>query len=162
MRRAVVTRRPLFTPFSRTCLSLVPYRMTSNSVKSIGHVTHLAKLDLIGPTQARDNERHRVEVSRSLICGCTNMVIIRVNLNLFISERSGYSDRYLLPKHAKWISVATRFQSPQERCTSTLFRPPSATTFITSRTPLPSKHTWHDCLGRKPPSSSLLVRWPTN
>lgn len=86
MRRALVSRRPL-SPFSRTCLSLVPYRMAGSSVKSRGHVTDRAKVDLIGPTQAGDNERHRVEVSRSFICRYTDMIIIRVNLNLFMTER---------------------------------------------------------------------------
>jgi len=96
MRRALVSpsRRPLSTPLSRTCLSLVPYRMAGNSIKSRGHVTDLAKLNIIGPTQARDNERHRVEVSRSFVCKCIDVVIICVDLNLFMTERSGYSDGY--------------------------------------------------------------------
>jgi hypothetical protein len=93
MRRAFVSCRPLSTPFSRTSLSLVTYRMAGNFVKSRSHVTDLAKVDVIGPTQARDNERHLVEVSRSFVCRCAD-ILIRVNLNLFMTERSGYSDRY--------------------------------------------------------------------
>ena len=38
----------------------------------IDHVTSPAKLDIIAATQAEDNERHRVEVSRSFVCKCTN------------------------------------------------------------------------------------------
>lgn len=67
--------------------------MAGNFVKSRSHVTDLAKVDVIGPTQARDNERHLVEVSRSFVCRCAD-ILIRVNLNLFMTERSGYSDRY--------------------------------------------------------------------
>jgi len=38
----------------------------------IDHVTGPAKLDIIAATQAEDNERHRVEVSRSFVCKCTS------------------------------------------------------------------------------------------
>lgn len=34
----------------------------------IDHVTSPAKLDIIAATQAEDNERRRVEVSRSFVC----------------------------------------------------------------------------------------------
>jgi len=67
--------------------------MAGNSVKSRSHVTDLAKVNVIGPTQARDNERHLVEVSRSFVCRCAG-IIIRVNLDLLMAEHSGYSDRY--------------------------------------------------------------------
>src|ERR1019366_1309923 len=48
------------------------------------------------------------------------------------------------------------------RCTSTLFRLRLETTFGMSPILLPLKHTWHDCLGRKPPCLLLLVQCPTN
>jgi hypothetical protein len=42
--------------------------MTGNSLNSRGHVTNPAKFDIIATTQAEDNERQRVESSRSFIC----------------------------------------------------------------------------------------------
>jgi len=56
-------------------------------------VTDPAKLDLITTTQAGDNERYQVEVSRSFICTCADT---RLNLNLLMPQpqRSGYRDRY--------------------------------------------------------------------
>ncbi len=56
-------------------------------------VTDPAKLDLITATQAGDNERYQVEVSRSFICTCADT---RFNLNLLMPQpqRSGYRDRY--------------------------------------------------------------------
>jgi hypothetical protein len=38
----------------------------------IDRVTGLAKLDVIAATQAEDNARHRVDVSRSFVCKCIN------------------------------------------------------------------------------------------
>jgi hypothetical protein len=58
----------------------------------IDHVTSPAKLDIIATTQAEDNERHRVEVSRSFVCKCTT--VIRMNRSMLILEHSGYCDRY--------------------------------------------------------------------
>lgn len=65
--------------------------MTGNSVKSTDRVTDPAKLDLITATQAGDNERYQLEVSRSFICRCPNMC---VNLNLLMPQLSGYGDMY--------------------------------------------------------------------
>lgn len=59
----------------------------------IDHVTSPAKLDIIAVTQAEDNERHRVEVSRSFVCKCTTRVI-RTNRGMLILEHSGCFDRY--------------------------------------------------------------------
>jgi hypothetical protein len=56
----------------------------------IDHVTGPAKLDIIAATQAEDNERHRVDVSRSFVCKCTNPM----NRGMFILEHSGYCNRY--------------------------------------------------------------------
>jgi hypothetical protein len=42
--------------------------MTGNSVDSRACVTDPAKFDVIATTQAEDNERQRVEVSRSFVC----------------------------------------------------------------------------------------------
>ncbi|KAH9964455.1 pyridoxal phosphate-dependent transferase [Russula dissimulans] len=41
--------------------------MTENSVKAREYVTHSAKIDVIAPTQAEDNQRYRVDVSRSFV-----------------------------------------------------------------------------------------------
>lgn len=38
----------------------------------VDHVTGPAKLDIIAATQAEDNERYRVEISRSFVCKCSN------------------------------------------------------------------------------------------
>src|SRR5216683_2895844 len=53
-------------------------------------------------------------------------------------------------------------QFPLRGCTSTPFRPPSATTFIMTRILPLLKHTWHEYSGRKPPYLLLLVQCPTN
>lgn len=55
-----------------TSLRSHPRRGFSFIMNMIDHVTGPAKLDIIAATHAEDNERHRVEVSRSFVCMCTN------------------------------------------------------------------------------------------
>jgi hypothetical protein len=42
-------------------------------VKAKRHVIDSAKLDIIATTQAEENERHRLEVSRSFVCRCVTL-----------------------------------------------------------------------------------------
>ena len=53
-------------------LRLQPQRGFPFIMSMTDHITGRAKLDIIAATQAEDNERQRVEVSRSFVCMCTN------------------------------------------------------------------------------------------
>ena len=57
-------------------------------------VTDPAKLDLITTTQAGDNERYQVEVSRSFICTCADTYAFEPQPLMPQPQRSGYRDRY--------------------------------------------------------------------
>ena len=124
------------------------------------HVTDLAKLDIIAAAQAEDNEWRRVGVSRCFACTCANACAC----NMLMLEHSGHSDRYVcFPSMPRRSEQRYNPQFPPRKCTSTLLRPRSETTFsMTNRILLPLKHTWPDCLGRKLPCLLLPVQCPTN
>jgi hypothetical protein len=57
------------------------------------HITNSAKIDIIAATQVQENERHRLEVSRSFVCRCAKMLRPLCLCSSF--ECSGHVDRYV-------------------------------------------------------------------
>jgi hypothetical protein len=93
--------------------------MSRDFVKAKKYVTDPAKLDVIATTQAKENERHRSEVSRSFVC----MYAATAKPLYLYFERSGHIDRYVLDECARWGLSDGVTQFPPRRCKNMLFRP---------------------------------------